>query len=114
SRFWSFPENDLLEFFRRSQAALCANRVCEWLAWRNRLTSDLSRGIYCVLGLDGIDDFRNRNIEFRELIGLHPKPHGVLAGAKNLDRADSLHAQKLIVQVDVSVVGEESRIVSAL
>src|SRR5262249_47030497 len=49
--FRSFANDDLFEFFGRSQAPLCAYGIGEWLAGRRRLAADLSGGIHGVLGL---------------------------------------------------------------
>ncbi len=112
--FRGFAQNDLFELFRRSQAALRANRVSEGLAFGNRLAAHLPGGIDGVLGLNGADNFRDRHLQLGQLIGLHPEAHGVLAGAEDLNGADALHAGERVVQVDVGVVGQELRVIGAI
>ena len=75
---------------------------------------DLARGIHGVLRLNGADDFRNGDAELRQLVGLHPQAHGVLARAEDLNVADARHARELIVEIDVGVVGQELGVVRAV
>ena len=55
----------------------------------DRLAADLAGGVDGVLRLDRGDDLRNGDAELRQLVGLHPEAHGVLAGAENLHAADA-------------------------
>ena len=56
------------------------------------------------------DDLRDGDAELRQLVGLDPQAHGVLARAENLHAADARHARELIVEIDVGVVGQELRV----
>src|SRR5581483_5672278 len=106
--------DDVAEFFGRCQAPLRPHRVRIFLAFRRRSPAHLARGVHRVLGLDGGNDLRYRNAQFRELIRLHPKAHRILAGAEHLHIADAGDARQLIVEVYVRVVGQELRIVGSL
>ena len=110
----SFANDDLLELLRRREAALRAHRVSERLSFGNRFAAHLSGGVDGVLRLDGGDNLRNGDLQLRQLVGLHPEAHGVLAGAEHLNRADALHASQLVIQVDVGVVGQEPGVIGAL
>ena len=80
--------HDLSEFFRRGEPALRAHRVGELLPWWNRFAAHLSGGIDGVLRLDRGDDLGDRDAQLGQLVRLDPQPHGVLARAEHLDRAD--------------------------
>ena len=81
--------HDLSEFFRRHKTALRQNRVREFLALGGGLAPRLSRRVHGVLRLNSADDFRDGNAELGQLVGLHPQPHRVLAGAEHLNVADA-------------------------
>src|SRR4029453_13030569 len=79
------PNDDFSEFLRRLQSALRTDRVSEFLSTRNRFAADLPGRIYRVLLLHCGDDVGHGDAELRELVGLDPKPHCVLAGAEHLN-----------------------------
>ena len=114
ARLRSFADDDLLELLRRSKAALRADGVGERLSLWNRFAADLSRGIDSVLRLERGDNLRDGNLELRQLVGPHPQAHGILSGAEDLNRADSLHARQRIGQVDIGVVRQEPVVMGAL
>ena len=91
-----------------------ADGVGVFLPLRRGLTPNLSRRVHGVLRLDGAYDFRDSDGQLGQLVGPDPEPHGVLARAENLDIADTGHACELVVEVDVSVVGQEPRVVGAV
>ena len=68
--------------------------------------------MFCAL--DRADDLRHRDAELGQLIGLDPQPHRILAGAEYLHAADARHARELVVEIDVGVVGQKLRVVSAV
>ena len=107
-------DDDLAELFRTRQPARRAHRVCEFLARRRGLATDLARGIDGVLRAQGVDDVGDRDAQFRELVRLHPEPHRVLARAENLHVGNARHARDLVDQIDVRVVGQEDVVVGAL
>ena len=85
-----FPHNDVSELLRRSQAALSQHGIGELLVPRSRLAANLTGRVHGVLRLDGVDDVRDRDAQLRQLVGLHPKPHGILPRAENLRLADAV------------------------
>ena len=107
-------DDDVSEFFRRSQTALSKNGIGELLVLGSRLAANLAGRVHRVLRLDGVDDLRHRDAQLRQLVGLDPKPHGILPCAENLHLADAVQACDRIVEVDVGVVGQELCIVSAV
>src|SRR4029077_20797279 len=110
----SFPQDDVSELFRRRQTALSNNRVGELLIVGSRLGTDLTGRVDRVLRLDGVDDVRDGDAQLRQLVRLYPEPHGILPRAKNLRLADTVQACDGIIEVDIGVVGQERRIVSAV
>ena len=106
--------HDVLELFGRSEAALGAHRIGELLSLGNWLAAHLSGRVHGVLRLKRRDDFRNGDLQLRQLVRLHPQAHGILARAKYLNDAHALHASQRVVQIDVGVVGEEICVVGAL
>src|SRR6266850_6932606 len=71
-----------------------------------------SRRIHGVLLVDRRDDFRNGDIQFRELVWFDPEAHGVLACAENRYAGDARHPGEFVVEIDIGVVREEFCIVS--
>ena len=107
-------DDDLAELLPARQAAGRADGVGELLAGRRRFAADLSGGIHRVLRAQGVDDVGNRHAELRQLVGLHPEPHRVLARAEDLDVGNAGNARDLVDQIDVRVIGEEDVVVGAL
>src|SRR5207244_6425640 len=100
--------------FRRAQPALrqqCIGDLLFLLGW---LATYLASWIYFVLGLDGVCNIRDSNAQFRQLIGLYPEPHGILAGSEDLRPADSIGAADGIVEVDVRIVREKRSVAGAV
>ena len=91
-----------------------AHRISKLLPFRHRLTADRAGGIHSILGVNGLNDFRNRESKFRQLIRLDPNAHRVLARAENRNARDPLHACELVVQINVRVIGEKDVVVAAL
>src|SRR5262249_23887920 len=81
--------NDLSEFFGRGKTPLCQHGIRELLTFRRGLAADFAGRVDRVLCLDRVDDFRNRDSELCQLIGLYPQSHRILAGAEYLHVADS-------------------------
>ena len=69
------------------------------LPGRNRFGANLTGGIDRVLHIDGIDDVADGDVELGEPVRLDPEPHRILAGAENLDTADSGDARDLIGKI---------------
>jgi hypothetical protein len=109
-----FADDDFSELFRRCHAALRPHGIREGLSLRDRLAAHLARRVDAVLRLNGGDNFGNGDGQFCEPVGLHPQAHGVLAGAKNLDAPDAVGTIDLVGEIDVRVIGQKARIVSAL
>jgi hypothetical protein len=87
--------------FRRRQAPLRQQCVGELLVLLGWLATYLASWIYFVLGLDGVRNIRDGNAQFRQLIGLYPEPHRILAGSEDLRPAYSIGAADGVVEVDV-------------
>ena len=105
----------LPEFLGRDQPALRAHRVGELLARGSGLAADLAGRVHGVLLLDGVDDFRNRDPQLRQLVGLYPDAHRILARAEHRTRPDAGHAQSAgHSMIDVGVVGQKMRVVGAV
>ncbi len=79
-----------------------------------RRAAHLAGGIHGVLRLNGGDHFGDGDAELRELVGLDPQPHRVLARAEYLHVADAGDARQLVVQIDVGIIGEKFSVVGAL
>src|SRR6202044_4151781 len=90
---WIRADDDVAEFLGGNQAALSADRISELLPGRNWLSSNFSRRVDRVLNLNRLNDLRNRDLKFRQLIRLHPDGHRVLTGAKHQNFRDSWHAR---------------------
>ena len=93
---------------------MCPYRVSELLPRRNGFTANLASGIDVVLALHGGNDLRHRNLQFCELVRLHPQPHGILTRSEDYGLADTIRACDGIVEVDISVVREVIRVASAV
>src|SRR5262249_1592731 len=89
STFRRLAHHNLSKFFGRREPSLSANGVSKLLSGWNGFATHFSRGIDRVLRLDRIHDFGNGNCQLGKLIRLHPDPHRILAGAKDLDLPDS-------------------------
>jgi len=109
----SFTDDDVFKFSGRGQAAFRKHRISELLARQSRLAANLTRRIHLVLRLNGIDDLSDGDAQLRQLVRLHPEPHGISSRPENLRLADTVEARDRIIKVDVGVVGQELRIVSA-
>ena len=108
------PQDHLAEVLLGHQPALGAHRVGELLAGGHRLRPDLASRVDGVLGLDGVDDLRDRDVELGEHVGPHPQTHRVLSGAEHRDTGDPLDPRHLVVDVDVRIVGQEDVVVGAV
>ena len=80
----------------------------------NGLAAELASWIHSVLRLNRVDHVSDRDAQFRQLVGLYPQPHGILPRAENIRLANTVQACYGLVEVDVGVVGQELRIVSAM
>ena len=109
-----FPDYDLSELFRRSQTTLGQDRISEFLFRGRRLAASLSGRVYCVLGLDGADYFRDGDAKLCQLVGLHPEAHRVLTRPKDLDLADARRTREWIAKVDVGIVSKKTRVVGTV
>ncbi len=105
-----FANYDLAKFLRRNEPALGGDGVGEFLAFRRRRAADLADGIDIVLRVDGGEDVANGQVQRREVLGLDPKAHRVLAGAENIDVGNPLQLRDLVDQIDVGVIGEKCRV----
>src|SRR5262245_51452700 len=85
----SLTNHDLFELRRGVEPALRANRVSEGLSRRDRLAAYLTRGVNGVLRLNRGDNLGHRDSQLRQLIGLYPQAHRVLAGAEDLYRTNT-------------------------
>ena len=99
-------QDDVGELFGLDETALGAHGVGELLTLGDGLGANLSGGVYVVLGLDGGNDLRRGDAEFRELLRLDPDAEGILA-TEDLYARDAFDAGDLVLQVDDGVVGEE-------
>src|SRR5258707_15856147 len=57
---------------------------------------------------------RDSNTQFRQLIGLYPERHGILASCEDLRPADSIGAADGGVEVDVRIVREKRSVAGAV
>jgi len=96
---------------RRPLRQQCVGELLVLLGW---LATYLASWIYFVLGLDGVSNIRDGNAQFRQLIGLYPEPHGILAGSEDLRPADSIGAADGVVEVDVRIVREKRSVARAV
>jgi hypothetical protein len=65
-------------------------------------------GLTVVLAVDGVDDLRNGDVEFGQLVGFHPDSHRILSRAKQRRHLrNSGHTAQSITEVDIRVVREE-------
>jgi len=75
---------------------------------------ELPGGVDASLVLDGRGDGRNRDAVVFQHVGLEPYAHGVLAGAHDRHFAYAVDLEQLVLEVDVSVVGEELGVVASV
>ena len=80
----------------------------------SRLAAHLTGRVHRVLRLDGVGNVGDGDAQLRQLIGLHPQPHRILADAEDLGLAHAVQARDRVLEVDVGIVGQEVRIVSAM
>ena len=80
----------------------------------DRFSAHFSGWVHCILRLDCVDDLRDGDCQFGELIWLDPEPHGVLACSEYLDLTNAGGAGDGIDQVDIRVIGKELRVVAAV
>ncbi len=90
------------------------NGIRELLVRRGWFATKLTGRIDLVLRLDSVDDFSDRDVQFRQLVRFHPQPHGIVPRAEYLRLADAIRARDRIVEVNRGVVGQELLIVSAM
>src|SRR4029077_17344404 len=110
----SFADDDIFKFLRRSQTALSKNGISELLVRGSGFAAELTRRIHFVLRLDRVDDLSNSDVQLGQLVRFYPEPQGIFTRAENRRLADTVQACDGIVEVDVSIVGQELRIVSAM
>ena len=109
-----FANHDLAELVGGCETPLRSHGVGELLPWGDRFTAHLPGGIHRVLCLNGAHYFGDCDSQLGKLIRLHPQPHGILPGAKNLYTADAAQAGQLVVEIDVGVVREKLRVVGPI
>ena len=107
-------DDDFPELLRRNQAALRENGIREFLPFRRWLAAGFSRGVHCVLRLNGRHHIGHGNSQFRKLVRLYPQPHRILAGSEYLHVPNTGQAGERIIEVDISVIGKESRVIGAV
>ena len=100
-------ENDAAKFVLRREPALGEHGVSEFLSGRGGTAANFAGRIDGVLAVDGVDDLRDGDIEFGQLVGFHPNSHGVLPGAENRHLRNARHPAQRVAQVDIGVVGEK-------
>src|SRR5438876_1211853 len=71
------------EFFSGCEATLRANSIGVVLTWRTRAATNFAGGIHLVLALHRADDFGDGEIEFGQLVRLHPNAHRILTRAED-------------------------------
>ena len=105
-------EDDAAKLLFRREPALRARGVSEFFA-RAALgrPADFARGIDGILTVDSTNDFRDGDIEFGQLIRLHPNPHGILPGAENRHLGNARHPAQRVAQVDVGVIRQKFTLV---
>ena len=109
----AFADHNVAELFRRLKPALGAYGIGEPLACDSWFASNLAGRIHRILRLHCIDDLADGDAQLRQPIGFHPDAHRVLPGV-DLGQTYTVRARDRIVQIDVGVVGQEFRVVSAL
>ncbi len=110
----SFTDHDVFKLLGRRQTPLRQHRICELLVRGSWLTAQLTSRIHLVLCLDRVDDLSDGDAQLRQLVRFYPEPHGIFPCAENLRLADAVQACNGIIEVDVGIVGQEFRIVSAM
>ena len=80
------------------------------MAFGNRFATDLTGGVHLVLGVHGLNNLGNRDVQCGEAVGLHPDAHRVLARTENAHAADAWDAGERVVEVDVGVVRQKGRV----
>ena len=90
----------------RFEPAQRAQRQLELLSGGNGLLANLARRDLDVLVGNRIDDVHGRQIAGRQLVGVQPDAHAVIACAEDLDVADSLDAEDFILKLDRGEIGE--------
>ncbi len=96
-------QEDGAELVGRGQARLRRDGGVERGALDRRQAADLTGRNLGVLGFDGRDDVIGRQIDGRQLFGIEPDAHGVLA-TEQLDVADAVDARNRVFDVRGDIV----------
>ena len=101
------PHYDVFEIFLRHQPALSSDRIGKILTFGNRFRIDLARRVHRILRVNRGHDFRNRDVELRQFVGINPNAHRVLPGTENGHAGNPWNPGERVVEVDVGVVGQK-------
>ena len=93
------------ELLGRAQQGLGDDGRIQLLARRRRRTAQLPGRNLDVLGLDGTEDIRGRQIEGIQLARVQPDAHGILR-AEDLDVADAVDPAERVDQAGADIIGD--------
>ncbi len=102
-------EDDVFELVRVGQAADDAHCHLVGLVGIGGRKAKLSGGDFDVLLRQRVGDIQRGQPARRQLVGIEPDAHGVLALAEDDDRAHARNTLQRIRYIDVKVVGDEGR-----
>ena len=102
----SLLDDDLLELFRINEAAQGRQSDLGLLALDRRRLSDLAGRHLEVLLPNRGDDVAGRHVPDRQLVGVEPDPHAVIALAEHPDFADARQPRELGLNADHRVVAQ--------
>lgn len=106
-------DDDVLELFRRLQAAVCTQGILVGLVVRRRLGTDGPDSGLFILSADSRDDIRRCNLQDIHLHRIEPDTHGVVR-PEFLDITDTGDGFQFIHEILGCIVLHERRIVRAI
>src|SRR5439155_10057381 len=87
----SGTEDEVAKLLLRREPSLRANGVSELLAGRCGTAADFAGRVDGVLTADRVDNLRDGDVEFGQLVRLHPDSHRILPGAKDRHLRNARH-----------------------
>jgi hypothetical protein len=106
------PHHDPGELLLGAEPALRVHRQLERGVGRRRRRAEHAGRDLDVLLADGADDVGRGQLPRRQLVGIQPHAHAVLAGAEHLHRADAGNARQLVLHLQVREVREVEHVVA--
>ena len=107
-------DDDVAELIRVGEASLRLDIELEGAGLRHRRLVDDAGGDLHVLGAQRIDHIARGQVAQRELLGIEPDAHRVVARAEDGDVADAVDAGEHVLHVQRGVVGDVEQVARAV